>query len=71
MRWHISSVADVRTWAANTLDVNGEQAGRVARAVWSRPDFPHPTHHADLTDYLGSLDDDWLYDQADNANMIY
>jgi hypothetical protein len=71
MRWYISSVADLKTWAANVLDVNSEQAGRVARAIWSRPDFPHPAHHADLTDYLGGLNDDWLLDQADNASMIY
>jgi hypothetical protein len=60
----ISSVADLTTWADNTLDVDGEQAKRVARAVWDRADFPHPVSDTDLTDYLRGLDVDWLYDAA-------
>lgn len=65
--YRISSVADLATWADNTLDVDGDQARRVARAIWDRDDFPHPVNGTDLTEYLRGLDSEWLYEAADEA----
>lgn len=60
MRRYISSKRDVKVWAENVLDVDGEQAQAVADAVWGRADFPHPVNHTDLTEYLAGLGEDGL-----------
>ncbi len=62
--WRISSVADLETWASNTLDVDTDGARRVARAIWDRDDFPHPVNGTDLSDYLAELPEDWLAEQV-------
>ena len=59
---NIQTKRDLAAWAASHLDISDNQADRVARAIWVRPDFPHPlTAHSDLSDYLADLDGDWLY----------
>ena len=57
---NVSSKADIRTWANNTLDVDDAQAERIADAIWKRGDFPHPVNNTNLDDYLETLDDGWL-----------
>ena len=62
----ISSVRDLEVWAANMFpDLDGDQTGRIARAIWDREDFPHPVNNTRLDDYLDALDDKWLYEQAE------
>ena len=42
----ISSVRDLETWAANMFpDLDSDQTGRIARAIWDREDFPHPVNN--------------------------
>jgi len=60
----ISSIRDIEGWAANCLNIDDEQAKRLADAIWQRADFPHPVNNSALDDYLEALDTDWLYEMA-------
>ena len=48
------------------------QATRIARALWSRDDFPHPVNHTEIGDYLETIPDTWIWAQiATNEQGAY
>ncbi len=63
----ISTVRDLETIYAQGA-FSDEQAKVIARAIWNRDDFPHPVNNTDIDAYLESLDEEWIWEQAEVAN---
>lgn len=63
MAAYISSVRDLETLFAQG-PYSDAQSARIARAIWNRDDFPHPVNHTDISDYLETIPDQWIWEQA-------
>ena len=66
MATYVSTIRDLETLFAHG-PYSDAQAGRIAKAIWHRDDFPHPVNNTDISDYLETITDERIWEQAGDA----
>lgn len=65
METRFTTRADVNAWVADRFpDLTVEQAKRAGGAMWMSDEFPHPVNNTSVDDYLATITEEWIYQQA-------